>query len=106
MNFVICPNPIWKQDQGHVIFKDVNSVINDGEFVVLLGKSGSGKSTLLNLISGIDAPSNGEILINNESLTRMSEYERTLIRRRNIGFVFQSFNLIPTLTVTDNCYCR
>jgi len=89
-------------DQGHVVFEDVNGVINVGEFVVLLGKSGSGKSTLLNLISGIDAPSGGEILVNNESLTRMSDDERTLIRRRNIGFVFQSFNLIPTLTVTDN----
>jgi putative ABC transport system ATP-binding protein len=89
-------------DQGHVVFEDVNGVINVGEFVVLLGKSGSGKSTLLNLISGIDAPSGGEILVNNESLTRMSDDERTLIRRCNIGFVFQSFNLIPTLTVTDN----
>ncbi len=89
-------------DQGHVVFEDVNGVINEGEFVVLLGKSGSGKSTLLNLISGIDAPSSGEVLFNNESLTRMSEDKRTLFRRRNIGFVFQSFNLIPTLTVTDN----
>ncbi len=89
-------------DQGHVVFEDVNGVINEGEFVVLLGKSGSGKSTLLNLISGIDAPSSGEVLVNNESLTRMSEDKRTLFRRRNIGFVFQSFNLIPTLTVTDN----
>lgn len=89
-------------DQGHVVFEDVNGVINEGEFVVLLGKSGSGKSTLLNLISGIDAPSSGEVLFNNESLTRMSEDKRTLFRRHNIGFVFQSFNLIPTLTVTDN----
>ncbi len=89
-------------NQGHVVFADVNGVINEGEFVVLLGKSGSGKSTLLNLISGIDAPSSGEIFVNNESLTRMSEDKRTLFRRRNIGFVFQSFNLIPTLTVTDN----
>ena len=89
-------------DHGHVVFEDVNGVINEGEFVVLLGKSGSGKSTLLNLISGIDAPSSGEIFVNNESLTRMSENKRTLFRRRNIGFVFQGFNLIPTLTVIDN----
>ena len=73
-----------------------------GEFIVLLGKSGSGKSTLLNLISGIDAPSRGDILVNGQSLTGMSEDERTLFRRRYIGFVFQSFNLIPTLTVKDN----
>lgn len=89
-------------DHGHVVFEDVNGVINEGEFVVLLGKSGSGKSTLLNLISGIDAPSSGEIFVNNESLTHMSENKRTLFRRRNIGFVFQGFNLIPTLTVIDN----
>ena len=73
-----------------------------GEFIVLLGKSGSGKSTLLNLISGIDAPSRGDILVNGQSLTGMNEDERTLFRRRYIGFVFQSFNLIPTLTVKDN----
>ena len=89
-------------DHGHVVFENVNGVINEGEFVVLLGKSGSGKSTLLNLISGIDAPSSGEIFVNNESLTHMSENKRTLFRRRNIGFVFQGFNLIPTLTVIDN----
>jgi len=74
-------------DHGHVVFENVNGVINEGEFVVLLGKSGSGKSTLLNLISGIDAPSSGEIFVNNESLTHMSENKRTLFRRRNIGFV-------------------
>ena len=68
----------------------------------LLGKSGSGKSTLLNLISGIDAPSRGDILVEGQSLSGMSEDERTLFRRRHIGFVFQSFNLIPTLTVRDN----
>lgn len=89
-------------DQDHVVLEDVNAVINTGEFVVLVGKSGCGKSSLLNLISGIDAPSNGEVIVSNESLTRMSENNRTLFRRRNIGIVFQSFNLIPTLTVTDN----
>lgn len=89
-------------DQDHVVLTDVNAVINEGEFVVLVGKSGCGKSSLLNLISGIDAPSSGEIIVSNESLTRMSENDRTLFRRRNIGIVFQSFNLIPTLTVTDN----
>ncbi len=89
-------------EQGSVVFKNMDGVINEGEFVVLLGKSGSGKSTLLNLISGIDAPTSGDILVNTKSLTRMSEAERTLLRRHNIGFIFQSFNLIPTLTVTDN----
>ncbi len=89
-------------DQEHVVLDDVNRKVYEGEFIVLLGKSGSGKSTLLNLISGIDAPSRGDILVDGQSLTGMSEDERTLFRRRHIGFVFQSFNLIPTLTVRDN----
>ena len=92
----------WEADQEHVVLDDVNGEIHEGEFIVLLGKSGSGKSTLLNLVSGIDAPSRGDILVNGQSLTGMSEDERTLFRRRHIGFVFQSFNLIPTLTVRDN----
>jgi len=86
----------------HVVFEDVNAVIGEGEFVVLLGKSGTGKSTLLNLVSGIDAPDRGDIHVNSASLVNMNEDERTLFRRHNIGFVFQSYNLIPTLTVTDN----
>ena len=89
-------------DQEHVVLNDVNGEVYEGEFIVLLGKSGSGKSTLLNLISGIDAPSRGDILVKGQSLTGMSEDERTLFRRRYVGFVFQSFNLIPTLTVRDN----
>ena len=92
----------WEADQEHVVLNDVNGEVYEGEFIVLLGKSGSGKSTLLNLISGIDAPSRGDILVEGRSLTGMSEDERTLFRRRHIGFVFQSFNLIPTLTVRDN----
>lgn len=77
-----------------------------GEFVCLLGKSGSGKSTLLNLISGIDAPSRGDVVIydgpNAVRLTTLGEQERTLFRRRHIGIIFQFFNLIPTLTVLEN----
>lgn len=92
----------WEAGQEHVVLNDVNGVVHEGEFIVLLGKSGSGKSTLLNLISGIDAPGRGDILVSGQSLTGMSEDERTLFRRRHIGFVFQSFNLIPTLTVRDN----
>jgi putative ABC transport system ATP-binding protein len=89
-------------ERDHLVLENVNAEINEGEFVVLVGKSGCGKSSLLNLISGIDAPSSGDIFVNNESLTDMNEEKRTLFRRRNIGIVFQSFNLIPTLTVTDN----
>ncbi len=86
----------------HTILREARGEIDAGEFVALLGPSGSGKSTLLNLVSGIDAPDAGEILIGGRSLTAMSERERTLFRRRHIGFVFQFFNLLPTLTVEEN----
>ena len=81
---------------------DVNASIMPGEFVVLLGPSGSGKSTLLNLVSGIDVPTSGEIIVDGVDITRLSERDRTLYRRRNIGLVFQFFNLIPTLNVWEN----
>lgn len=73
-----------------------------GEFVAILGKSGSGKSTLLNLISGIDLVDQGAIWISGQQVTSMSELQRTLFRRENIGFIFQFFNLIPTLTCLEN----
>lgn len=73
-----------------------------GDFIVLLGKSGSGKSTLLNLISGIETPTSGDVYLNDVAITRLNERKRTLFRRDNVGFVFQFFNLIPTLTVLEN----
>ncbi len=73
-----------------------------GEFVAILGKSGSGKSTLLNLISGIDLVDGGDIWVSGQRLTALDERQRTLFRRQNIGFIFQFFNLIPTLTVWEN----
>jgi putative ABC transport system ATP-binding protein len=76
--------------------------LHRGEFVVLLGRSGSGKSTLLNLISGIDLPTRGTVRVEGRELSRLSERERTLLRRERIGFVFQAFNLLPTLTVEEN----
>ena len=84
------------------ILHDVSMEFGCGEFTVLLGRSGSGKSTLLNLIGGIDEPSAGDVLIDGKSITRMSDTERTLFRRRHIGFIFQAFNLIPTLSVLEN----
>jgi putative ABC transport system ATP-binding protein len=84
------------------VLNHVDLIFEPGEFVVLLGRSGSGKSTLLNLISGIDQPSSGSITINGDVITDMNERSRTLLRRDKIGFVFQFFNLIPTLTVLEN----
>ncbi|MDQ7027669.1 MAG: ABC transporter ATP-binding protein [Anaerolineae bacterium] len=84
------------------ILDNVDLEINEGEFFVLLGKSGSGKSTLLNLISHIDSPDGGQIIIRDTNVTALNEREQTLFRRDNIGIVFQFFNLIPTLTVVEN----
>ncbi len=70
--------------------------------MAIRGRSGSGKSTLLNLISGIDTPDSGQVEVAGLSLTAMNERERTLFRRKHIGFIYQSFNLLPTLTVADN----
>ncbi len=78
----------------HHILKGADLKIEKGETVAILGSSGSGKSTLLNLIAGIDLPDQGEVRIDGKSLGQMSEKNRTLLRRRTMGFVFQSFNLI------------
>ena len=87
---------------NRTILNDVNASFGTGEFILLLGQSGSGKSTLLNLISGIDAPDKGNVLVNGTAINRLSERQRTLFRREHIGFIFQFFNLIPTLTVFEN----
>ncbi len=84
------------------VLDDVNFEVRDGEFVVLVGRSGSGKSTLLNLIGAIDSPTSGEITIDDLALSALDETGRALLRRRRIGFVFQFFNLIPTLTAAEN----
>jgi putative ABC transport system ATP-binding protein len=89
-------------NQRRVVLNDVSASFNRGEFVVLLGKSGSGKSTLLNLIGGIDSPSSGNIRFGARDLTSLDEQARTLFRRQHIGFIFQFFNLLPTLTVIEN----
>jgi len=85
-----------------VVLNQVSATFNQGEFIVLLGQSGSGKSTLLNLLSGIEKPTTGQVLINGVAVNQMSERDCTLFRRDRIGFVFQFFNLIPTLTVLEN----
>jgi putative ABC transport system ATP-binding protein len=85
-----------------VALHDVSLEIQRGEFIVLLGASGSGKSTLLNILGGLDTPSRGEVLFGTQSLSRASESELTRYRREHVGFVFQFYNLIPSLTVFEN----
>jgi putative ABC transport system ATP-binding protein len=84
------------------VLDGLSLTIDRGASVVLMGRSGAGKSTLLNLVSGIDLPTSGEIVVDGTDLTGLSETERTLFRRQHIGFVFQSFNLISTLTAVEN----
>lgn len=81
----------------HVSFE-----VEKGEFVAIVGASGSGKSTLMNLIGGIDRPTAGKVMIDGEDLYALSESERAIFRRRNIGMIFQFYNLIPTLTAEEN----
>lgn len=76
--------------------------IEQGEFVTIVGTSGSGKSTLLNMMGGLDIPTSGSVKVRDKELSRMSDEELTIFRRRNIGFVFQSYNLVPILTVYEN----
>ncbi len=88
--------------QRRWILRNLDWCVEKGEFVVLLGRSGSGKSTLLNLISGIDLPDRGYLEVGGTEIIRLDETGRTRFRRRHIGFVFQQFNLIGTLTVLEN----
>ncbi len=89
-------------ERRRAVLTGVNLRVASGELVILLGRSGSGKSTVLNLLAGIDSPTDGEVLLGGQSLGRLPERERTLMRRDKIGFIFQFFNLIPTLTVEEN----
>ncbi|HSM59692.1 MAG TPA: ABC transporter ATP-binding protein [Longimicrobiales bacterium] len=89
-------------EREHVVLDGVDARVRGGERVAILGPSGSGKSTLLNLVSGIDLPDRGEVRVEGVDLTALSERDRTLFRRHRIGFVFQFFNLLPTLTVLEN----
>ena len=82
--------------------KDVSFSVDKGEYVAIVGESGSGKSTLLNIIGALDTPTEGKVIINNKDLFTMTDSELTVFRRRNIGFIFQGFNLIPELTVEQN----
>lgn len=84
------------------VLHDINFTLGSGESLAIIGPSGSGKTTLLGLCAGLDAPSEGEIRINGRDITRMTEDERALIRNHELGFVFQNFQLLPTLSALDN----
>jgi len=89
------------QNNTHVL-KDVKLTIEKGEFVVILGPSGSGKTTLLNLLSGLDRPTSGKVIVNGTNLSALKNSELTTFRRNNVGFVFQSYNLLSELNAYDN----
>ena len=90
------------EQTGISVIKDVSLQVKAGEFVAIMGKSGSGKSTLLSLLAGLDYPDSGRVLLNQDDLTALDEEQLALKRQRDMGFVFQSFHLIPTLTVAEN----
>ncbi len=92
------------QSGGHplTVLRDVNFTIPDGSFIAIVGPSGSGKTTLLGLLAGLDTPSGGQVLLDGVDLTGLNEDQRARLRGEKVGFVFQSFQLIPTLTAAEN----
>jgi len=96
---------IYQQGSMEVhALRGVSMTADEGEFVIVVGPSGSGKSTLLNLIGGLDTISEGDILLNSKSIKELTDRQLTIMRREHIGFVFQFFNLLPTLTAEENVY--
>ena len=89
-------------DAAVTAVKDVNLKVKQGEFLAITGRSGSGKTTLLNLLGGLDQPTQGQILLQNRDLSDMSDPEMVKLRRQNIGFIFQSFGLLPLLSAYEN----
>ena len=89
-------------DAAVTAVKDINLKVEQGEFLAITGRSGSGKTTLLNLLGGLDQPTHGQILLQNRDLSDMSDTEMVKLRRQNIGFIFQSFGLLPLLSAYEN----
>ena len=85
-----------------IVLKKVSLKINSGEFVSIMGPSGSGKSTLLYILSGIDEPTEGTVLLKNQNIYQFNDDEMSILRRRKIGFIFQFYNLVPNLSVEEN----
>ena len=94
---------IYGQGETEVRALDgINLEVEKGEFVAIVGTSGSGKSTLLHIIGGLDNPTSGQVIVDGQNLSHMTDEELTIFRRRNIGFVFQQYNLVPMLNVWEN----
>ena len=105
MNIIITKNvrKIYRMGENNVYaLNGVDFTVKEGEFVAIVGASGSGKTTLLNLLGAMDSPTEGEIFVRGIPLAQMSQNEQTIFRRRNIGFIFQDFKLLPVLNVYDN----
>jgi putative ABC transport system ATP-binding protein len=92
----------WREKLEIPVLNNINLDISEGDFIALMGPSGSGKTTLLNLIAGIDRPSNGDVIVNDENVSQMSESKLAVWRSQNIGFIFQFYNLMPVLTAFEN----
>ena len=96
-------NKVYKSGESFLkAMDDVNFTIDSGEFVVILGPSGAGKSTLLNLLGGLDSVSSGEIIVNGQHIESFDDNQLTNYRAKNVGFIFQFYNLIPNLTALEN----
>lgn len=105
MNIIMTKNlrKIYRMGENNVYaLNGVDFTVKEGEFVAIAGASGSGKTTLLNLLGAMDSPTEGEIFVRGIPLAQMSQNEQTIFRRRNIGFIFQDFKLLPVLNVYDN----
>jgi len=96
-------NNLTKQYKNEIVFKDLNFHIPQGKFTLIKGPSGSGKTTLLNIISTIDNPKAGKLFIKNEEITNLSEHQKAKFRAKHIGFIFQSYALIPEFSILENC---
>ncbi len=103
---IITTRKLFKQfgtdDVAVEVLRGVDLTIESGEFVAVMGPSGSGKSTLMSIIGGIEPPTSGQVILDGVDIAKLSDDQRTILRRRKIGFVFQAFNLIPTLSALEN----
>jgi len=93
---------IEKHYGKRVVFRGINLAVETGEFIAIMGNSGSGKSTLLNLIGGMDVPDQGRIIVDQDIISSYTEEQLTAYRRKTVGFIFQFFNLLPNITVSEN----